>query len=58
MCFCDWYFRENNDFDVVDSNSSDESSQGETRSGDGREYFLLVDNWYVSGFCISTVTLD
>ncbi|XP_063361237.1 cystinosin homolog isoform X1 [Cydia amplana] len=39
------FYRENNDFDVVDSNSSDESSQGETRSGDGREYFLLVDNW-------------
>lgn len=48
-------FRRDKEFMVVDgnSNSSDESSQDEeARSGDGREYFLLIDNWYVPGLFI------
>lgn len=38
------YFREGKEFVMV--NSSDEGSDM-TSSGEGREYFLLVDSWYV-----------
>lgn len=44
---CDWYFREGKEFVMV--NSSDESSEM-TSSAEGREYFLLVDSWYVHGW--------
>lgn len=40
-------FREGNDFMIV--KSSDESSEM-TSSGEGSEFFLLVDEWYVPGY--------